>query len=101
MYFTVSIRCNITVCALGTRVGCCCGDLWLYHQWTAMGLNTVRFGAFSELSHVMLVFTSLVGLLAASLTTYIILPRATGPNNVDVFTLNMQSLLIGTGIMCI
>lgn len=70
-----------------------------------MGFNTQRFGAFTEIVHVLSVFTALLMLLLVSLLTYLLLPRATIIlDNVEdegdnmLFNLNAGSFFLGTVI---
>ena len=66
--------------------------LFLYHQWLAQFGNTVRYGAFTAVTHVLSVFTSLTALLDFTLIAYILLPAGKYEGE---FELVPQSFLIG------
>lgn len=81
----------------------------LYHQWFAMHGNTVRLGAFTEIAHILSVFTTLLSLLLLTQIVYISLPRGEGlatepqlttdddeEEDSGSFNIEMSSLFIGT-----
>ena len=75
----------------------CVRNICVYHQWLSNISNSVRFGAFSDVVHVLLLFTSILTLLFLSLILYISLPRSETADD-ETFELNYLSLVIGSTI---
>ena len=77
----------------------------MYHQWLAVGFNTVRFGAFTEIVHAFSVFMTLLTMLLVSLLTYFLLPRGTivvpetdEAEEMHLFYLNVKSFFTGIAL---